>query len=79
MTLIVRTDDSDPRGPAKELQKALKDVGTITLVLYWVKIGQTHEASEYRHGISDMGTIPEKALKGKTLSHQARYKRSSNI
>jgi hypothetical protein len=52
--------------------KHLKELGEIKLVGYFVKNIRDSSTTNLREKTTEnLGNIPEKALKGRTLSHQA--------
>ncbi|KAF2872367.1 hypothetical protein BDV95DRAFT_381960 [Massariosphaeria phaeospora] len=63
--------DNDTHHLTKNLKKTLDRVGTIRVDFVWVIRKATIQISESTLSISELGTVPEKALKGKTISHQA--------
>jgi hypothetical protein len=52
--------------------KGLKEVGEIKVKAFFVKKIRDSKTQELSpNNTENLGTIPEKALKGRTLSHQA--------
>ncbi|KAF2801158.1 hypothetical protein K505DRAFT_412439 [Melanomma pulvis-pyrius CBS 109.77] len=71
----VNTDDSDVHRVGGELKKTLNYIGNIKVTCCWVdKTGRSHLARSMISDIGNIGTIPEKALKGSSVSHQASLK-----
>jgi hypothetical protein len=55
------------------MKKTLQDVGSLTIEFYWAKKGKTSKPRrEEFNPVPDIGPVPEKALKGRAVSHQAR-------
>jgi hypothetical protein len=57
------------------LKNALSKVGKISVHFMWIKINEASSQPARRAGnqMRNLGNIPEKALKGKALSHQVKY------
>jgi hypothetical protein len=67
-------DDSDIRSVGEKFKRTLDALGKISVKAHLVKMGKMVSPPSLRRlDIAQMATIPEKALKGKALSHQIRY------
>lgn len=67
-------DDDDTLDIEESLKRTLQNVGSISLQVTWVSVinpGYYSDKDIIRDN-SSVGTIPEKALKGRAVSHQAR-------
>lgn len=70
--LIRRSDDSGSKAVSDSLMKDLKGVGEIVVKAYYVKNLQQTQSVLKRIDIDNRNDVPEKALKGRALSHQSR-------
>ena len=70
--LTFASDDGDPRIFKDSLKKKLHKVGVISVRFYWVTASATHNPRVTVRKNKNIGVVPEKALKGSALSHQAR-------
>ncbi|KAI4636714.1 hypothetical protein J4E93_011012 [Alternaria ventricosa] len=66
-------DDGDTRTFKDSLKKKLHRVGVISVRFYWVTAGATYKTPVTVRKDKNLGVVPEKALKGSALSHQASY------
>ncbi|KAF2441889.1 hypothetical protein P171DRAFT_434489 [Karstenula rhodostoma CBS 690.94] len=70
----VTTNDSRLVAVSDDLKKTLKEVGTIYVKFVWVTIqGASANQKNQARTFTNLGTIPEKALKGRALSTQTEY------
>jgi len=68
------SDDSDLSSAGDELLQTLKKMGEISVKVYRVENLRGRESENYhRKELSTVGTIPEKALKGRALTHSVGY------
>ncbi|TLD18923.1 ATP-dependent RNA helicase [Venturia nashicola] len=65
----IKTDDNYNRTINKEFKQRIDKLGQITMEFYRVKVGQQVEAKAFEWSNGDE-TLPEKALKGRSLSHK---------
>ncbi|KAI4658828.1 uncharacterized protein J4E79_006587 [Alternaria viburni] len=65
-------DDGDTRKFEDSLKKKLHSVGVISLRCYWVTASGSSTPKAKAQKNETLGVVPEKALKGSALSHQAR-------
>lgn len=70
--LTYTSDDGDPRTFKDSLKKKLHRVGVISVRFYWATAGATYKTPVTVRKDKNLGVVPEKALKGSALSHQAR-------
>ncbi|RYO18240.1 hypothetical protein AA0121_g5095 [Alternaria tenuissima] len=64
-------DDPDVRSAADQLMKDMKEMGEIEVHVFFVKnVRNSSKLELSAMSTSDFGNIPEKALKGRALSHQ---------
>ena len=71
--LIFPIDDSDACEINKDSKKTLKKIGSIRVEFVWAnEIGSREPSRSLGLSISNIGTVSEKALKGRSISHQAR-------
>ncbi|KAI4919496.1 hypothetical protein J4E90_001631 [Alternaria incomplexa] len=66
-------DDGDTRKFEDSLKKKLHSVGVISLRCYWVTASGSSAPKSKAQKNEALGVVPEKALKGSALSHQASY------
>ncbi|KAI4914146.1 hypothetical protein J4E85_010658 [Alternaria conjuncta] len=66
-------DDGDTRTFKDSLKKKLHRVGVISVRFYWATAGATYKTPVTVRQDKNLGVVPEKALKGSALSHQASY------
>jgi hypothetical protein len=66
-------DDSDLASAGDELLHTLKGMGEISIKAYKVTNLRENDGEVRRKDLCKIGTIPEKALKGRALTHSARY------
>ncbi len=72
MVLTIHTADDAATNVGAHIMKEIKGMGEITVTAYLVKNVQKSYKANYAltSNIADIGKIPEKALKGRSLSHQ---------
>lgn len=77
----IRTGDGEARVIGEQLKNTLDGIGEISIRLYRAKVlSATEHHIDYRHNeISKIGSIPEKALKGRAISHQTSLRPSQPI
>jgi hypothetical protein len=63
--------DSTGRTVGDQIMKDLKDVGQITVKFHHVTNIRTSEVKGAAIEMTGLGDVPEKALKGRSLSHQS--------
>lgn len=75
------TDDGDARTVGEQLKKTLDAIGEISVKLHRVKVlAATENHKNRQHSeISHVGTLPEKALKGRAISHQTSLRPSQPV
>ncbi|KAH6875348.1 hypothetical protein BKA58DRAFT_119500 [Alternaria rosae] len=66
-------DDGDPRAFEDSLKKKLHKVGVISVRFYWVTATAASTPADTVQNKESLSVVPEKALKGSALSHQATY------
>ncbi|CAN9288699.1 hypothetical protein CC77DRAFT_993622 [Alternaria alternata] len=67
----LQIDDPDVRSAADQLMKDMKEMGEIEVHVFFVKnVRNSSKLELSAMSTSDFGNIPEKALKGRALSHQ---------
>ncbi|PSN68691.1 hypothetical protein BS50DRAFT_632589 [Corynespora cassiicola Philippines] len=64
-------DDGSAQTIDDRLKRRLENIGAITIKFFWVVISSVFSSKTSRAVTEPIGSMPEKALKGKTLSHQA--------
>jgi len=57
----------------QDLVKTLENMGTITVKILWVKVGQETTPKAKCPTLLDTVDVSEKALKGRAISHSARF------
>jgi hypothetical protein len=71
-TLIHHADDTDVSSVGGELVQTLKKVGEIRVEVSHVKnIRPSQSVRHWSGELAEVGTVPEKALKGRALTHTA--------
>jgi hypothetical protein len=70
--LTTIADDTELSSATNALLKDLKNIGQISVRFHRISVGasQLPPISKFG-GLYELGTVPEKALKGRALSHQA--------
>ncbi|KAF2840592.1 hypothetical protein M501DRAFT_1009862 [Patellaria atrata CBS 101060] len=67
----VAIGDGDVRHLSGEKKKTIDNLGQISVEVWRGRLGEPKGSSARQFSLKDVGTIPEKALKGRALSHKA--------
>ncbi|KAH4107673.1 hypothetical protein HBH46_051040 [Parastagonospora nodorum] len=70
----LHTVDSDGRPVANRLMKDLKHMGEITVRLHYVINPRPSRSAKPSPRVSSLKDVPEKALKGRALTHQTKFR-----
>jgi hypothetical protein len=72
--LTIHADDTDLSSVGDRLIQTLKKVGTISVKIYRVKNLKPVQLDRVAlKPLSEVGTVPEKAMKGRALTHSTGY------
>ncbi|KAF2849037.1 hypothetical protein T440DRAFT_534572 [Plenodomus tracheiphilus IPT5] len=74
----LKIDASDPPAVTDKLMRSLKHTGELTLTVHRVKNLRVEQKQHGSRKSNDIENVPEKVLKGRTLSHQSRYSCTSD-